>query len=159
MFEVEDGNIIIPIDKIIATLIQYDDIIVLDKITVEASGLKKQALTEIGEYICELLSDYSHEYRERWQEAFVDEIRHATGVRDVELDFEGLYFIGEQGMDTIELDFEGYFREVYWDTLSDVSAVYCIYACTYNKAEGNVSIRELLYIGESEQLKTRVCKV
>ena len=67
MFEVEDGHIIAPIDRIIATLVQFDDIIVIDKITVEATGLKKQALTEIGEYICELLSDYSHEYRERWE--------------------------------------------------------------------------------------------
>lgn len=59
-------------------------------------------------------------------------------------------------METIVLNFKGYCREVNWDTLSDVSAVYCIYACTYNKAESNLSIRELLYIGESEQLKTRV---
>ena len=88
MFEVEDGHIIAPIDRIIATLVQFDDIIVIDKITVEATGLKKQALTEIGEYICELLSDYSHEYRERWEDEFIDEIRHSTGVRDVEIVFE-----------------------------------------------------------------------
>ena len=59
-------------------------------------------------------------------------------------------------MDVIELDFEGYYRRVNWNKLDDISAVYCIYACTYNNGNDTVSIRELLYIGESEQLKTRV---
>lgn len=72
------------------------------------------------------------------------------------LDYEDLYSREKIDINIIELGFKGYFREVKWDTLPDESAVYCIYACTYYKEAETVSIRKLLYIGESEQLKSRV---
>lgn len=64
MYEVEDGNILIPIDLITATLTQNDDYYYIDKITVEAEGLPKKVLEEVGESIRENLYDSVHDYRE-----------------------------------------------------------------------------------------------
>lgn len=59
-------------------------------------------------------------------------------------------------MKTITLNFEGYWREVNKSGVPDESGVYCVYACTYNTTEGTVSLRKILYIGESENVKDRI---
>ena len=59
-------------------------------------------------------------------------------------------------MEPIVLDFKGYRLENGWDSLEDVSAIYCIYSCIYDKEDDVVRGLKLLYIGESEELKTRV---
>lgn len=59
-------------------------------------------------------------------------------------------------MKQISLEFNGYWREVNKSGVPAQSGVYCVYACTYNQTEGTVSIRELMYIGESENVQKRL---
>ena len=54
------------------------------------------------------------------------------------------------------LNFKGYQREVNWRGLPSISGIYCVYACTYDPEEQAVSIRRLLYIGESGNVGKRV---
>lgn len=54
------------------------------------------------------------------------------------------------------LDFEGYWREKNKSGIPDKSGLYCVYTCTYNKPEKTVSIHNLLYIGQSESVMSRL---
>ena len=56
----------------------------------------------------------------------------------------------------ITLEFEGYYLEEDWNAIPESSGIYCIYACTYNKKTDKVSIRDVLYIGESDTMKSRI---
>ena len=59
-------------------------------------------------------------------------------------------------MKTISLNFEGYWREINKSFIPEKSGVYCVYACTYNTSENAVSLRQILYIGESENVNNRI---
>ena len=59
-------------------------------------------------------------------------------------------------MKNIRLDFEGYWREIKKNCIPDASGIYCVYACTYNENAGTVSIRELIYVGESDNVRNRI---
>ena len=59
-------------------------------------------------------------------------------------------------MKTIPLNFKGYWREINKGGVPEESGVYCVYACTYNASEKNVSLRKILYIGESENVRNRI---
>ena len=54
------------------------------------------------------------------------------------------------------LDFKGYWREANWNAIPTESGIYCIYAGTYNADNDSVSLRSLLYIGESNDVRTRI---
>lgn len=54
------------------------------------------------------------------------------------------------------LQFKGYWREPNIGGLPAKSGVYSVYACTYNSSAETVSIRKLLYIGESDNVQDRV---
>lgn len=61
---------------------------------------------------------------------------------------------------TIELEFKGYHREVNRENVSNDSGVYLVYRCVYNpnnKPKPTVTLNQLLYIGESETMKDRIC--
>ncbi|EAY56139.1 MAG: protein of unknown function [Leptospirillum rubarum] len=55
-----------------------------------------------------------------------------------------------------ELKFDGYWRTPNISAIPGKPGIYCVYACTHNAQEKKVSIRKLLYIGESENVKDRV---
>lgn len=55
-----------------------------------------------------------------------------------------------------DLKFGGYWREPNIGGIPSNSGIYCVYACTHNISAGTVSIRELLYIGESGDVRDRV---
>lgn len=57
---------------------------------------------------------------------------------------------------TISLNFGGYWREVAISGLPAESGVYCVYTCVYNKENKTVSLKKLIYIGESEDVKKRI---
>ena len=57
---------------------------------------------------------------------------------------------------TISLAYDGYWRETYAGSIPNKSGVYSVYACTYNSAAGTLSIRRLLYIGESAAVRDRI---
>lgn len=59
-------------------------------------------------------------------------------------------------MKTISLEFEGYWREINKGGVPAQSGIYCVYACTYNQSEDTVTLRELVYIGESENVRDRL---
>ncbi len=57
---------------------------------------------------------------------------------------------------TYDLNFKGYCREVNWKGSPAISGVYCVYACRFDARAKSVSIRQLLYIGESDGIARRV---
>ena len=59
-------------------------------------------------------------------------------------------------MKIISLNFEGYWREINKSFIPEKSGVYCVYACAYNASEKTVSLRKILYIGESENVRNRI---
>ena len=59
-------------------------------------------------------------------------------------------------MKRIELNFRGYWMEVNKNGIPDASGIYCVYACTYNAITDKVSIRELIYVGESDNIWNRI---
>ena len=58
---------------------------------------------------------------------------------------------------TYNLEFKGYQREPNWNSLPNVSAIYCVYAATPSWAKKRtLSGARLLYIGEAEDINDRV---
>jgi len=57
---------------------------------------------------------------------------------------------------TYNLEFDGYWRTPKINGMPAKSGIYCVYACTYNPRERTVSLQRLLYIGESENVRSRV---
>jgi excinuclease UvrABC nuclease subunit len=54
------------------------------------------------------------------------------------------------------LNFDGYWREVHKDGLPAQSGIYAVYAATYDAIANTVSLRRLLYIGEADNVRSRV---
>lgn len=54
------------------------------------------------------------------------------------------------------LKFEGYILEANIDSLPAKSGIYGVYTCIYNQNMNGVKLRELIYIGESNNIRERV---
>lgn len=59
---------------------------------------------------------------------------------------------------TIKVEIDGYWRDENKGGLPAKSGIYCVYECTHNVKEKTVSIHNLIYIGEAEDVKSRVAK-
>ncbi|MCW6024420.1 GIY-YIG nuclease family protein [Serratia marcescens] len=57
---------------------------------------------------------------------------------------------------TINLEFDGYWRDEKKALTPDSSGIYCVYAAIFNESKKTVSIKRLIYIGESESVKHRL---
>jgi len=59
---------------------------------------------------------------------------------------------------TIAVEFDGYWRDENKGGLPAKSGVYCVYECTLNvmEKEKTVNIHKLIYIGEAEDVNSRV---
>ena len=62
---------------------------------------------------------------------------------------------------TYQLSFDGYWRSEHVGGIREDAGIYCVYRCTYNKPEkasekGTITIKELVYIGEAENLNERI---
>lgn len=57
---------------------------------------------------------------------------------------------------TYHQEFNGYWREASKEVIPTISGVYCVYECTYNALEKAVALHKLIYIGESENINTRI---
>ena len=57
---------------------------------------------------------------------------------------------------TYTLSFNGYFRKPAIDSLPAKSGIYGVYRCTFNAQAKTVSLKELLYIGEADDINDRV---
>ena len=58
---------------------------------------------------------------------------------------------------TITLVFKGYRWDVDKDGLDEYSGVYLVYRCKQDPQDNTISIKELLYIGEAENIRDRIC--
>lgn len=59
-------------------------------------------------------------------------------------------------MKFISLNFKGYWLEANKRGIPSDSGVYCVYACTYHTSTNKVSLRKILYIGESVDVNNRI---
>ncbi|HHO0883322.1 GIY-YIG nuclease family protein [Aeromonas hydrophila] len=57
-----------------------------------------------------------------------------------------------------EIDFEGYFLKFGELEKASKSGIYCIYRCIYNTEKDTVSLKKLIYIGESKNVNERLAK-
>lgn len=54
------------------------------------------------------------------------------------------------------LNFKGYWRECNKGGVPSESGIYLVYRCMYNQESKTVSLKELIYIGQSRDVKTRL---
>jgi excinuclease UvrABC nuclease subunit len=57
---------------------------------------------------------------------------------------------------TYAVEFEGYWREQNKSGVPAQSGIYCVYACTHDTQANTVSLRKLIYIGESDNVRSRI---
>lgn len=54
------------------------------------------------------------------------------------------------------IKFVGYWMEPNKGIIPTASGIYCVFSCAHNVAEKNVSLKKLIYIGESEDVNARI---
>lgn len=59
-------------------------------------------------------------------------------------------------MKTINLQFDGYWRESGRGSIPAQSGIYCVYSGIHNVAATTVTLKKLIYIGESEDVRCRI---
>ncbi len=57
---------------------------------------------------------------------------------------------------TYELEFDGYWRESAMGSIPDKSGIYCVFSCVHSQAKNTVSLKKLIYIGESGDVRSRL---
>lgn len=57
---------------------------------------------------------------------------------------------------TYALEFDGYWREPAMGSIPDKSGIYCVFSCAHNQTEKTLSLKKLIYIGESGDVKSRL---
>ncbi len=57
---------------------------------------------------------------------------------------------------TISIEFGGYWRDENKGSVPAQSGIYCVYECTHNVKEKTVSIHKLIYIGEADNVRSRI---
>jgi hypothetical protein len=60
-------------------------------------------------------------------------------------------------MESYNVTFKGYRLDDNKDSLPTYGGVYLVYCCTYNKEEDTVSLKRLIYIGQTINLHDRLC--
>ena len=61
-------------------------------------------------------------------------------------------------MKEIKLNFRGYWREINRAGIPSVKGVYFVYRCRYNTSDDTVSLKELVYIGQSQDVNKRIAE-
>jgi hypothetical protein len=54
------------------------------------------------------------------------------------------------------IEFDGYWREPNKGSIPAKSGIYCVFSCVYNSEKNAVSLKKLIYIGESENVNERI---
>jgi excinuclease UvrABC nuclease subunit len=57
---------------------------------------------------------------------------------------------------TFSIKFEGYWREQKKSSIPAKSGIYCVYSCMHDAQAKTVSLKKLIYIGESENVNSRI---
>lgn len=60
-------------------------------------------------------------------------------------------------MKTYNIIFNGYIRDEKKESLPEYSGVYIVYRCMFNPQERTVTLIEILYIGQAENINHRIC--
>lgn len=58
----------------------------------------------------------------------------------------------------IKLNFRGYWREVNKGGIPEIEGVYFVYRCVYNVSSDTVTLKELVYIGQSKNVRQRIAE-
>ena len=58
--------------------------------------------------------------------------------------------------DTYDLEFDGYWPKPNISGIPAQSGIYCVYACKYDTNNRTVSLKRLIYIGESNNVQERI---
>lgn len=59
-------------------------------------------------------------------------------------------------MSVFKLNFDGYWRDENSSSIPKINGVYAVYRCTHNVSAGTVTLNELIYMGESEDVGNRI---
>ena len=54
------------------------------------------------------------------------------------------------------LNFSGYWIDSSLESIPNQSGVYCVYTCTYNPLSNQVNLKKLIYIGEAQNVNSRI---
>ncbi len=57
---------------------------------------------------------------------------------------------------TFSIEFDGYWREPAKSGIPSKSGIYCVYSCVHNVQAKTVTLKKLIYIGESENVNDRI---
>lgn len=57
---------------------------------------------------------------------------------------------------TMQLNFRGYWRHVNRGGLPEISGVYAVYRCRYNQTTDKVTLLEIIYIGQTDNIRERL---
>lgn len=56
----------------------------------------------------------------------------------------------------INIEFDGFWRETKKNHIPSISGIYCVNSCTYNQETKKVTLKKLIYIGESNNINHRI---
>ena len=56
------------------------------------------------------------------------------------------------------LNFQGYWLEEHQQYVPNESGVYCVYSCEFDSVSNTVNLKDLIYIGNSENVQDRIAK-
>ena len=59
-------------------------------------------------------------------------------------------------MNTIQLNFEGYWREKNKNGIHQYSGIYVVYRCIYKEVSDTVTLKEIIYIGQANNIRERI---
>lgn len=59
-------------------------------------------------------------------------------------------------MKQYDINFQGYWRDINKSGIPAKSGIYMVYRCTYNKISDTVGLIDIIYIGQSENVRDRV---
>ena len=59
-------------------------------------------------------------------------------------------------MNTIQLNFEGYWREKNKNGIPQYIGIYVVYRCIYKEVSDSVTLKEIIYIGQSNNIRERI---
>ena len=69
---------------------------------------------------------------------------------------KGIYYEGKDKNEADRTGIKGYYLDTTKSSIPSESGIYCAYKCIYSETERKVSICELIYIGQSQDLSERL---
>lgn len=64
--------------------------------------------------------------------------------------------MANESLKSYSLNFEGYWREINKNGIPSKSGIYLVYRCVYDAKSNTVGLKEIIYIGQAENMHDRV---